>query len=78
MPSTPQQVLRRERVEGLIALAAPFLDLLLSAGDRISKVVGPEDEYYPIRSAGESFSLPGSEPDDAADPEFARSVPDDA
>jgi hypothetical protein len=71
MPSTPQQVLRQERVEGLVALAAPFLNLMLSAGERISKVVGPEDEYYPIRSAGESFSLPGSAPDDASDPEPA-------
>jgi hypothetical protein len=64
MPPTPQQVLRQERVEGLIAIAAPFLDLMLSAGERISKVVGPEDEYYPIRSAGEAFSLPGSRPTD--------------
>ena len=60
MPSTPQQVIRRERVEGLIALAAPFLDLMLSVGERVSKTAGPEDEYYPIRSAGEAFSLPGS------------------
>ncbi len=78
MPTTPQQMLRQERVEGLIALAAPFLDLLLSAGDRIAKVLGNEDEYYPIRSAGEAFSLPGSAANDAADPELARSGPDDA
>lgn len=65
MPSTPQQVIRRERIEGLIGLAAPFLDLMLSVGERISKTVGPEDEYYPIRSAGEAFSLPGSEPGEA-------------
>ena len=60
MPSTPQQVIRRERIEGLIALAAPFLDLVLSVGERVSKTLGPEDEYYPIRSAGEAFELPGS------------------
>ena len=58
MPSTPQQVARRERFEGLIGLMAPFLNLMLAAGDRLSKTVGPEDEYYPIRSAGEAFSLP--------------------
>jgi hypothetical protein len=61
MPSTPQQVIRRERIEGLIGVAAPVLDLVLSVGDRVSKTLGPEDEYYPIRSAGEAFSLPRSE-----------------
>lgn len=66
MESTPQQAARRERFEGLIGLAAPLLDLLLSVGDRISKAVGPEDEYYPIRSAGEAFELPGAAP--AEDP----------
>jgi hypothetical protein len=50
----------RGRIEGIIALAAPFLDIMLSAGDRISRAVGPDDEYYPIRSAGEVFSLPES------------------
>jgi hypothetical protein len=48
---TPEQRRRRERVEGLIALAAPVLNLVLAAGDRISRVVEPEDsEYYPVRS----------------------------
>jgi len=47
----------RERFEGLIALAAPVLDLVLSAGDRLSRVAGPEDEYYPIRPPGEAFEL---------------------
>ena len=56
MPSTPQQVIRRERIEGLIALAAPFLDLVLSVGERVSRTLGPEDEYYPIRSAGEAVA----------------------
>jgi hypothetical protein len=37
-------------VEGLIRLAAPALDLLLAAGDRVSRVVEREDvEYYPPR-----------------------------
>ena len=60
MAPSPQQVIRRERIESLIALAAPFLDLVLAAGERVSRAVGPEDEYYPIRSAGEAFELPGS------------------
>lgn len=60
MPATPQQIGRQERLESLIALATPLLDLMLAAGDRVSKLVGPDDEYYPIRSAGEASALPGS------------------
>ena len=54
---SPQQVRLRERFEGLIALAAPVLDLVLAAGDRLSRTVGPDDEYYPIRPPGEAFEL---------------------
>ncbi len=56
----PQQIAWRGRVEGMIALAAPALDLLLSVGDRISRIAEPEDhEYYPVRSGSEAGSLPG-------------------
>ena len=56
---TPQQAIWRERVEGVIALAAPALDLLLAAGERISRIAEPEDhDYYPVRS-GREASLPG-------------------
>ena len=54
---TPQQVRMRERFEGVIGLAAPVLDLILAAGDRLSRIAGPEDEYYPIRPPGEAFEL---------------------
>jgi len=69
MRSTPEQVRLRERFEGLIGLLAPALDLVLAAGDRISRVAGPEDEYYPIRPPGESFKLAPTSPppDEAAD-----------
>lgn len=54
----------RERFEVLIGLAAPVLDLVLAAGDRLSRAVGPEDEYYPIRPPGEAFELsPVSRPE---------------
>jgi hypothetical protein len=54
----------RERFEALIGLAAPALDLVLAAGDRLSRAVGPEDEYYPIRPPGEAFELsPVSRPE---------------
>jgi len=62
----------RERFEALIGLAAPLLDLVLAAGDRLSRVAGPEDEYYPIRPPGEKFELspvPRSELDPPDSPE---------
>jgi hypothetical protein len=53
VPLTPQQQRTRGRVESVIGLAAPFLDLVLAVGDRISRVAEPRDyEYYPVR-AGE-------------------------
>jgi hypothetical protein len=57
---TPQQIVWRDRVEGVIGLAAPALDLLLAVGDRISRIAEPQDhEYYPVRSGSEAGSLPG-------------------
>lgn len=48
---TPEQRRTRERVETLISLVAPALNLVLAAGDRISRIAEPEDsEYYPVRS----------------------------
>ena len=58
MGTTPQQRIRRDRVEALIGLAAPALDLLLSTGERLSRLIAPEDrDYYPIRPADEAFEL---------------------
>jgi hypothetical protein len=37
---TPRQLARRRQIEGLIGVAAPLLDLLLFAGDRVSRVAG--------------------------------------
>jgi len=63
MGSTPQQRIWRDRVEALIALAAPALDLVLSAGERVSRVLAPEDrDYYPIRPPGEAFELDAARP----------------
>ena len=48
---TPEQRRTRDRFERVIGLAAPVLNLVLAAGDRLSRVVEPEDsEYYPVRS----------------------------
>ena len=49
---TPDQRRTRDRVETVIGLAAPALNLLLAFGERLSRVVEPEDsEYYPVRSS---------------------------
>ena len=53
-PLTPDQVRARDRVESVIRLAAPALDLVLAVGDRVSRLVEPEDtEYYPPRASRE-------------------------
>jgi hypothetical protein len=61
---TPDQRRTRERVERVIAIAAPALNLVLAFGDRLSRIVEPEDsEYYPVRSGiteGEAASRPAS------------------
>ncbi len=51
-PLTPEQRRNRDRVEKLIRLMAPGLNLVLAAGDRLSRIVEPDDyEYYPIRTS---------------------------
>jgi hypothetical protein len=49
---TPEQRRTRDRVEALIRLMAPGLNLVLAAGERLSRIVEPDDyEYYPIRTS---------------------------
>jgi hypothetical protein len=49
-PLTPNQLRTRHRVETLIRVMAPALDLVLAVGDRVSRVVDRDDpEYYPPR-----------------------------
>jgi hypothetical protein len=51
---TPSQVRTRDRFEMLIGVMAPGLSLVLAAGDRISRIMQPEDfDYYPVRPLGE-------------------------
>ena len=58
---TPVQRQRRDQVEGLIRLMAPVLNLVLAAGERLSRIAEPEDtEYYPPRT-GQDPSEPESE-----------------
>jgi hypothetical protein len=47
---TPSQVRTRRRVESVIRLMAPALDVVLAVGDRVSRIVERDDpEYYPPR-----------------------------
>jgi hypothetical protein len=47
---TPSQQRTRDRFERLIGLMAPAMDAILATGDRLSRMVAPEDhEYYPER-----------------------------
>jgi hypothetical protein len=58
-PMTPDQLRTRQRIEGLIRLMAPALDMVLAVGDRVSRIVEPEDvEYYPPRVTRESAPPP--------------------
>jgi hypothetical protein len=58
-PPTLAQVKTRRRIERGIRLAAPVLDLVLAAGDRISRIVAREDvEYYPPRVTRGESNLP--------------------
>jgi hypothetical protein len=60
-PPTPDQLRVRRRVETLIRLMAPALDLMLAAGERVSRVVERDDaEYYPPRVSpgGEDLQRP--------------------
>jgi len=48
---TPDQLRTRERFESLIRLVAPGLNIVLAAGERLSRLVEPDDpEYYPPRT----------------------------
>ena len=59
MPLTPEQRRRRDQVETLIRLMAPGLNLVLAAGERLSRVVAPQDdEYYPVRPGTVDPELP--------------------
>ncbi len=59
MPLTPEQRRRRDRVELLIRLMAPGLNLILGAGERLSRAVSRnDDEYYPVRRGSIDPELP--------------------
>ncbi len=57
-PPTPTQLAWRRRVEAVLRVAAPGLNLILFAGDRLSRRTESEDlDWVPPRS-----TLPSGEP----------------
>ena len=65
-PTTAGQLRTRRRVESVIRLIAPALDVVLAVGDRVSRVVERDDpEYYPPRagrSAEDALRAAGDRP----------------
>ncbi|MFZ9668344.1 MAG: hypothetical protein ACO3CR_00625 [Solirubrobacterales bacterium] len=66
-PNDPDEVARTGRgspLERPIALFSPLFDLVLSIGDRVSRIAGPVDhEYYPVRrSEPEGEGVPREDP----------------
>lgn len=54
-----EQARTRDRVETVIRLVAPALNLVLAAGERLSRVVEPDDpEYYPARVEDKGVQQP--------------------
>lgn len=71
-PLTPAQRRTRARIETAIRLAAPGLNLVLAVGDRLSRLIEPDDhEYYPPRG-----TRPGPPPPRRSDPARSRDAAD--
>jgi hypothetical protein len=51
MPPTPTQLAWRGRIEAVLRIAAPALDLVLAAGDRLSRIVEREEIEPPATRA---------------------------
>jgi hypothetical protein len=60
-PLTHSQRVWRGRIESVLALAAPILDLYLAAGDRLARTVERDDlDWVPPRSALSPSETPKS------------------
>jgi hypothetical protein len=67
-PKSPTGLATRARIETLLRLAAPALDLVLAVGDRVSRVAGRNqiDPDPPRRLGDRSARTPLSGPPDGA------------
>lgn len=57
-PPSPTQLAWRRRIEAVLRVAEPGLDLLLAAGDRFSRVVARDDDELERLPAGTSAPVP--------------------
>jgi hypothetical protein len=59
MPPTGTNIVLLRRVERVIRVLAPALDLMLAVGDRVSRLLEPGDpDYTPARMAHSGESAP--------------------
>jgi hypothetical protein len=56
VPPSPTQLVWRGRIEGVLRVVAPALDLLLAAGDRLARAVEPEPTGGLPRAGGPEFT----------------------
>ncbi len=57
-PLTPEQKQRRRRIEALIGLMAPALDLVLAAGDHLGRLVSGPHDPEPLAAHPPDFPQP--------------------
>ena len=59
MPGSPPNPVLRARIETMIRIVSPLLDLVLLVGDRVSRVLEPGDrDYVPARMPHDGESAP--------------------
>jgi hypothetical protein len=59
MPTGPHNPALRGRIETVLRLASPLLDLVIAVGERVSRVIDPDDpSYVPARMPREGESAP--------------------
>jgi hypothetical protein len=57
-PPSPIQIAWRRRIEAVLRVAAPALDLLLATGDRFSRAVARGDDEVESLAPGPSAPVP--------------------
>jgi hypothetical protein len=57
-PPSPTQLAWRRRIEAGLRVAAPALDLLLAAGDRVSRLMDRNDDDLEALPAGPAAPVP--------------------
>ena len=67
VPPSPTQLVWRGRIEGVLRVVAPGLDLLLAAGDRLARAVeeggqASTGDLLPTRSAERLPAVSGGDP----------------